>query len=106
MLNVSETTLTDLGFDKIRQTLQNLSNSINNKEYTLPSTRDIAEVCIAHITLLEESKNIKASVNLSKKHINFYLKNFNNSSTYRKRLMLTDNTDDMKIILKELLYNN
>ena len=81
-------------------------SSINNKEYTSPSIRDIAEVCIAHITLLEESKNIKASVNLSKKHINFYLKNFKNSSSYRKRLMLTDNTDDMKIILKELLYNN
>ena len=57
---------------------------------------DIIDVCLKHINLLEKHKPGIASVNLSKKHINYYLKSFKNSSHYRRKIMRCDNIDDIK----------
>ena len=78
-------------------------DSINNKTTSKPSLKQIITTCKQHIKLLKENKSSIASVNLSKKHLNFYLKNFHNSSIYRKKLMLCDNTKDMLVILDEII---
>ena len=80
-------------------------NSIKNNPIESPSLIDIVSTCKDHIDLLSKHKSSIASVNLSKKHINFYLKNFHNSSTYRKKLMLCDNTSDMLKILDDIVIN-
>ena len=76
---------------------------INKKTYRKPTTIDVINVCIQHIDLLRNHKNNKASVNLSKKHINFYLRNFKGSSLYRKRLMLTESIEGMMNDLKKII---
>ena len=75
---------------------------IENKIFIKPTMCEIINTSLEHIELLNENKSIVASVNLSKKHLNFYLKNFKNSSLWRKKLMLCDNTEDMKKILNNL----
>jgi len=78
-------------------------DSINNNKYSKPTTTDVINVCIQHINLLKYHKKNTASVNLSKKHINFYLRNFKGSSLYRKRLMLTQSIEEMMTVLKEII---
>ena len=60
---------------------------------------DIVNICLEHIELLEKYKSNIACVNLSKKHINYYLKNFKNSSNYRREIMRKENIDEIKNIL-------
>ena len=74
-------------------------DQINHGSYETPNTLDKLNICIDHILLLEKHKNSIASINLSKKHINFYLRNFNGSSNFRKNLMVQDN---IKNILNQL----
>ena len=74
-------------------------NQIDHGSYESPNTLDKINVCIDHILLLEKHKNSIASINLSKKHINFYLRNFSGSSNFRKNLMVLD---DIKNILNQL----
>ena len=72
---------------------------INNEKYTNPSINDIINICLKHIALLENDKPGIASVNLSKKHLSYYLKNFKNSSNWRREIMRCNNTQSMKRIL-------
>jgi len=78
---------------------ENIKNSLNNKPQIDVSIKDIINTCLRHISLLEKYKSSIACLNLSKKHINYYLKNFKNSSNYRKELMRRDNINDIKNIL-------
>jgi len=78
-------------------------NYINNKKIIKPTINNIINTCIEHIDLLIKDKTTIGSVNLSKKHMNYYLKNFKNSSLWRKKLMQCENTDSMKLILYDLL---
>ena len=80
--------------------------NMNGMKFKKPSILDVTELCKEHISLLEENKSIIASVNLSKKHLNFYLKDFQNSSYWRKKIMLCDNTSKMKEILNQLYNEN
>ena len=57
-------------------------------------------ICLEHIRLLEKYKSNTACLNLSKKHINYYIKNFSNSSMQRKKLMKLDSITTIK---KELI---
>jgi len=70
--------------------------------YTPPSIIEILELCLKHINLLEESKNQKACINLSKKHINYYIKNFKNSSIWRKKIMLLQDVREIKLVIKKM----
>ena len=78
-------------------------NHIENKEFFRPTTCDIIHTCLEHVDLLHANKSLIASVNLSKKHLNYYLKNFKNSSHWRRELMLCNDTENMKKILKKIL---
>ena len=59
-------------------------------------------MCKKHIKLLEENKTKVASINLSKKHLSYYLKGFDNSSYWRKKIVRSVSTDDMRIILENM----
>ena len=63
---------------------------------------EIINVCIEHVNLLKLNKSSVASVNLSKKHINFYLKGFKDSSYWRKKLMTEDNISSILNVLNEM----
>ena len=78
---------------------KNIVNHIENTQIYKTTLKDVINVCIEHIELLEEHKSSIACINLSKKHINFYLKNFKNSSIYRKELMKQEKIEDIKDIL-------
>ena len=71
-------------------------------EYRERSIIDLVDVCIKHVSLLKKNKNEIASINLSKKHLNFYIKNFKDSSTWRKKIMSSLNIDDINSVLKEM----
>ncbi len=81
---------------------KNIQNSVNNKPQISVQIKDIIKTCLKHISLLEKYKSSIACLNLSKKHINYYLKNFKNSSNYRKELMRCDDIDDIKKILADI----
>ena len=59
-------------------------------------------MCLKHISLLEKYKSNQACLNLSKKHINYYIKNFNDSSNIRKKLMRYQNIESIKKELTEM----
>jgi len=63
---------------------------------------EIINTCIEHITLLEENKSTIAAVNLSKKHINFYLRGFENSSKYRIEIMRKNTVSEIKEALLDI----
>ena len=79
---------------------ENIINSMNGKTIKKTLVNDIDTVCLEHIKLLEKYKPNIVCVNLSKKHINYYLKNFNNSSLYRTEIMRCDNISDIKNTMK------
>ena len=79
-----------------------------NTLYKEPSIIEILDLCLMHINLLEENKNEKACINLSKKHINYYVKNFKESSIWRRKLMLLENISEIKSVINKMKkhYNN
>jgi tRNA-dihydrouridine synthase len=63
---------------------------------------DIVDTCYYHIELLKKYKNDKVVINLSKKHLSYYLKKFNNSSLYRKEIMKSETIDEIEKILSNI----
>ena len=61
------------------------NNIINNNNR--PSINEIKKVCLSHIDLLIKNKTEKVSLNLSKKHLSYYLRNFSQAGMYRKNIM-------------------
>ena len=53
-----------------------------------PSIVEIKEVCLDHINLLIKNKSEKTSINLSKKHLSYYLKNFSHMSVVDRESIL------------------
>ena len=76
----------------------NILNNNNNR----PSISEIKEICLQHIDLLIKNKSEKVSLNLSKKHLSYYLKNFNQAGTYRKKVMRCDSINDVIKIIKSI----
>jgi tRNA-dihydrouridine synthase B len=81
---------------------RDIINSLSGRKIIDISLNEIISICQKHIKLLEKYKSNIACVNLSKKHINYYLKNFKNSSLHRREIMLCSNIEDIKKILKSI----
>ena len=77
-------------------------SNILNKNKNKPSISEIKRICLKHIELLIKNKSEKVSLNLSKKHLSYYLKNFNQAGTYRKKVMRCDTIDDVIKIIKSI----
>ena len=79
-----------------------IKNYYDDTLYNGKTMLDLIDVCIKHVVLLEENKNKVASINLSKKHLNFYIKNFTDSSLWRKKIMKSESIKDIKTILNNM----
>ena len=73
-----------------------IRNSIKNLPVDEIGPSEIFKKCKKHLRLLVEDKSEKVALNLSKKHINFYLKGFPDSSKYRKKIMRCENICEME----------
>ena len=82
---------------------RNIIAYLNNQIFHDITLKEKIELCIKHIRLLEDNKNEIACINLSKKHLSYYLKGFNNSSNIRKNIMRQNNINDIKNILLEII---
>ena len=74
--------------------------SIEFKNVTIS---EIIETCFNHIKLLKKYKNNKVVINLSKKHLSYYLKSFNNSSNIRKEIMKAESIEEIELVLKSII---
>ena len=79
----------------------------NKREKKTIKISDILEVCVKHFHLLKENREERVCVNLTKKHFSWYLKGFDNASSWRKKILFSkdiseieDTIDNMK---KELI---
>ena len=52
--------------------------------------------------MINEYYNNSLSLNLSKKHFNYYFKGFNGASKWRKSFMKINNKDEIYYILKQM----
>ena len=77
----------------------------NNVDYNEPTFNEKVITCLNHIELLEKYKNETACINLSKKHIAYYIKSFKNSSKWRKQIMSKNSIFDIKEILHDMKKN-
>jgi len=78
---------------------------LKSKEYNSIKLSEIIDTCFYHIDLLKKYKNNKVVINLSKKHLSYYLKNFNNSSIYRKEIMKSESIEEIELVLKSINQN-
>ncbi len=76
---------------------------LKSKEYKKITISEIVETCFNHINLLKKYKNNKVVINLSKKHLSYYLKSFNNSSNIRKEIMKSDSIEEIELVLNSII---
>ena len=75
---------------------------IIDKKKRATKMHELKEMCIHHVDLLNKNKPAQVAVNLSKKHLSYYLKSFNGASEYRKKIMKCNDLEDIKSILKTI----
>lgn len=78
---------------------------LKSKEYNSIKLSEIIDTCFYHIHLLKKYKNNKVVINLSKKHLSYYLKKFNNSSIYRKEIMKSESIEEIELVLQSIKQN-
>ena len=78
---------------------------LKSKEYNSIKLSEIIDTCFYHIHLLKKYKNNKVVINLSKKHLSYYLKKFNNSSVYRKEIMKSESIEEIELVLQSIKQN-
>ena len=76
-----------------------IKSYFDQEKYNEKSLYELVDVCKNHVALLEENKNEITCLNLSKKHLNFYIKNFSGSSKWRKDIMSCININEIKNVL-------
>ena len=80
----------------------NIINKLNDKTVPELTLDTIIDTCKEHVHLLIKNKSPKVSINLSKKHLSFYLKGFEGASIYRSEIMKSENTNDILKILENI----
>ena len=78
---------------------KHIKNSENNISFEEPDIYEKFNHCIKHLNLLIEDKVPQVALNLSKKHISFYLKGFAGASEYRKKIMRSESVMEIIYIL-------
>ena len=78
---------------------KNILNKKNDVDYKKNNLELVIDTCKDHIRLLKENKSEKVSVNLSKKHLSWYLKDFNNAGLYRKSIMKSNTIDEILTVI-------
>ena len=78
---------------------------ITNSSSLQSPEKDIAEIiniCHKHFNLLVKYKEERTCLNLTKKHFSWYLKGFNNASSWRKKILFSNNLDEVVNVLEEM----
>ena len=78
-----------------------LSNITNSKKLDI-NLEAILKICKKHIKLFIKDKASKVSVNLSKKHLSYYIKGFNGASDLRKEIMSCTTSKSILEILDKI----
>ena len=78
---------------------KNILNKKNDVGYKKNNLELVIDTCKDHIRLLKDNKSEKVSVNLSKKHLSWYLKDFNNAGLYRKSIMRSNTIDEILSVI-------
>ena len=65
--------------------------------------KEIIETCNEHVYLLKKFKNDKVVINLSKKHLSYYLKGFKDSSLYRKEVMRSETIEEIEKVISNII---
>jgi len=78
---------------------KNILNKKNDVDYKKNNLELVIDTCKDHIRLLKDNKSEKVSVNLSKKHLSWYLKDFNNAGLYRKSIMRSNTIDEILTVI-------
>ena len=81
------------------------TNILSKKNKKVPVS-EIKKVCLKHIDLLIKNKSEKVSLNLSKKHLSYYLKNFDQAGMYRKSVVRCDAIADVIKIIESIDIEN
>ena len=71
------------------------------KEYT-PIISGKINLAKRHFQMLKEYYNEHLSVNLSKKHFNYYFKGFDGASCWRKKFMSITSTNEIDELMKKM----
>ena len=67
-----------------------------------PDISQIINISRRHFVMLTEYYNNNLSVNLAKKHFNYYFKGFDGASFWRKQFMQIENTDEIFSLLEKM----
>ena len=81
---------------------QNILNDYDNAEFKTNNLDIVVSTCKEHIQLLIDNKSDKVSINLSKKHLSWYLKDFKNAALYRKDIMGSEDIESMIKVLDNI----
>ena len=75
------------------------SNSLNSEDKTLS---EIIKICRKHFDLLIKYKEERVCLNLTKKHFSWYLKGFDNASFWRKKILFSNDLNQIVDILEDM----
>tara|TARA_Y100000590_G_scaffold389728_1_gene464972 strand:- start:26 stop:817 length:792 start_codon:yes stop_codon:yes gene_type:complete len=75
----------------------------NNLEYQKQTLAETIKLCKKHVNLLIENKPDKVAINLSKKHLGYYIKGFTKSSIHRKEIMKIENISEILKYLESII---
>ena len=81
----------------------NIIKKNNDPKFKVNNLELVVSTCKNHIDLLKANKPEKVSVNLSKKHLSWYLKDFKNAGVYRKKIMSSNNIDEILQIVSNII---
>ena len=82
---------------------QNIINNNDNAEFKTNNLDVVVSTCKEHIKLLVDNKSDKVSINLSKKHLSWYLKDFKNAALYRKEIMRSEDINSITKVLDSII---
>ena len=82
---------------------QNIINNNDNAEFKTNNLDVVVSTCKEHIKLLVDNKSDKVSINLSKKHLSWYLKDFKNAALYRKKIMGSEDINSITEVLDSII---
>ena len=82
---------------------RDILNFLKSKEIKKTTMNEIIETCNEHVYLLKKFKNDKVVINLSKKHLSYYLKGFKDSSLYRKEVMRSETIEEIEKVISNII---
>ena len=82
---------------------RDILNFLKSNEIKKTTMNEIIETCNEHVYLLKKFKNDKVVINLSKKHLSYYLKGFKDSSLYRKEVMRSETIEEIEKVISNII---